>query len=79
MAYDDSRGNYVTIDHGVLRGVNLTTTYMHFQSAASVGAGQSVSRGQVIGYVGTTGASTGCHLHFETRENGSAVNARSWL
>lgn len=76
--YDDSRGNYVVVDHGVHRGVNLTTAYLHLQSFA-VSPGQSVSRGQVIGYEGTTGSSTGCHLHFETRENGNPVNPRNWL
>lgn len=76
--YDGSRGNYVVLDHGVQRGVNLTTAYLHLQSFA-VSPGQSVSRGQVVGYEGTTGSSTGCHLHFETRENGTPVNPRTWL
>ncbi|MGD8200048.1 peptidoglycan DD-metalloendopeptidase family protein [Ornithinimicrobium sp. W1679] len=76
--YDDSRGNYVVLDHGIQRGVNLTTAYLHLQSFA-VSPGQSVSRGQVVGYEGTTGSSTGCHLHFETRENGAPVNPRIWL
>ena len=76
--YDGSRGNYVVVDHGVMRGVNLTTAYLHLESFA-VSSGQSVSRGQVIGYEGTTGSSTGCHLHFETRENGTPVNPRNWL
>lgn len=76
--YDGSRGNYVVLDHGVQRGVNLTTAYLHLESFA-VSSGQSVSRGQVIGYEGTTGTSTGCHLHFETRENGTPVNPRNWL
>ncbi|MGB6004293.1 MAG: peptidoglycan DD-metalloendopeptidase family protein [Ornithinimicrobium sp.] len=70
-------GNKIIIDHGVHRGVNLTTTSAHMSSYA-VRSG-SVSRGQVIGYVGTSGLSTGCHLHFETRENGIAVDPRTWL
>lgn len=77
--FDAGGGNMVIVDHGVQRGVNLTTSYLHFQSPAVVSAGQSVSRGQLLGYVGTTGASTGCHLHFETRENGTPVNPRTWL
>lgn len=70
-------GNKIILDHGVHRGVNLTTTYSHMASYA-VRSG-SVSRGQVIGYVGDTGLSTGCHLHFETRENGIPVDPRTWL
>jgi murein DD-endopeptidase MepM/ murein hydrolase activator NlpD len=70
-------GNKLVIDHGVQRGVNLTTTYAHLQGYA-VRSG-SVSRGQVIAYTGTTGLSTGCHLHFETRENGIPVDPRTWL
>ena len=77
--YNDRSGHYVIIDHGVHRGVNLTTTYMHFQTAPVVASGQGVGQGQVVGQVGTTGSSTGCHLHFETRENGAPVNPRGWL
>lgn len=77
--YNDRSGHYVIVDHGVHRGVNLTTTYMHFQSAPVVASGQAVGQGQVVGHVGTTGSSTGCHLHFETRENGTPVNPRGWL
>ena len=55
-------GNAVIIDHG--SGVG--TVYAH-QSSVAVGAGQSVSRGQVIGYVGHTGLAGGPHLHFEVR------------
>ena len=77
--FDEGGGNTVIIDHGVLRGVNLTTSYLHMQSAAVVSPGQAVSRGQLLGYVGSTGSSTGCHLHFETRENGTPVNPRTWL
>ncbi|KRE37733.1 hypothetical protein ASG73_08795 [Janibacter sp. Soil728] len=70
-------GNQIVIDHGVKRGSSLATTYNHLQSFA-VRSGH-VSRGQVIGYVGTTGSSTGCHLHFETRQNGTPVDPRGWL
>ena len=65
-------GNYVMIDHGGGR----STTYGHLTSA-NVSAGQSVSKGQVIGSVGSTGWSTGAHLHFETRLSGSAYNPMS--
>ncbi len=70
-------GNRVVIDHGLERGVGLASTYNHL-SRITVGGG-SVSRGQLVGYVGTTGTSTGCHLHFETLENGSFANPRKWL
>lgn len=76
--YDDSRGNHVIVDHGVQRGVNLTTAYLHLSSFA-VSPGQSVARGQVVGYEGTTGSSTGCHLHFEIHEDGNAVNPGKYI
>ena len=66
-------GNYTVIDHGTVSGVDVTTTYSH-QSSMAVRVGQHVSRGEVIGYVGDTGLSTVCHLHFEVRHDGSAVN-----
>lgn len=70
-------GNQLVIDHGVHRGVSLATTYNHLQSFAKTSG--RVRRGQVIAYEGTTGSSTGCHLHFETWENGTAVDPRRWL
>ena len=70
-------GNSILIDHGIIRGVDLVTTYNHLTSI--VVSGGSVSRGQLIGYSGTTGWSTGCHLHFETLEDGLFVNPRNWL
>jgi murein DD-endopeptidase MepM/ murein hydrolase activator NlpD len=62
-------GNLVVVDHGD----GLATAYAH-QSRVAVRSGQRVTRGQVIGYVGSTGASTGPHLHFETRVNGEPVD-----
>lgn len=70
-------GNQIVVDHGVHGGVSLATTYNHMTRFAVTGG--HVSRGQVIGYVGTTGTSTGCHLHFETREDGNPVDPRKWL
>ena len=67
--YYGSYGNCVIIDHGN----NVVTLYGHM-SRLGVSAGQSVSRGQTIGYVGSTGASTGNHLHFEVRVGGSCVS-----
>lgn len=62
-------GNYIIIDHGG----GISTVYAHC-SAVNVYVGQEVSKGDVIGYVGSTGWSTGNHLHFETRVNGTAVD-----
>jgi murein DD-endopeptidase MepM/ murein hydrolase activator NlpD len=70
-------GNRVVISHGRVSGGTLATTYNHL-SRVVVRSG-SVSRGQVIAYVGTTGMSTGCHLHYETLLNGSYVNPTRFL
>lgn len=70
-------GNRLVVDHGVHAGVDLATTYNHLSAYARTSG--SVARGQVIGYVGSTGSSTGCHLHFETREDGTPVDPRKWL
>lgn len=67
-------GNAVVISHGD----GVTTLYAH-QSSMNVTSGQQVSRGDIIGWVGSTGASTGPHLHFEVRINGSAVDPRPYL
>lgn len=71
-------GNYTCISHGLYQGQNLTTCYAH-QSAILVSTGQWVQGGQLIGRVGSTGASTGAHLHFEVRLNGTPVQPLNWL
>lgn len=70
----NSYGNYTVIDHGN----GITTAYAH-QSERLAKVGDTVTVGQVIGLVGSTGNSTGPHLHFEVRVNGSLVNPRSYL
>ena len=72
--YNSSMGNYIMINHGG----GLYTIYMH-ASALYVSAGQSVSMGDKIAAVGTTGRSTGNHLHFGVRLNGQYVNPNSYL
>jgi murein DD-endopeptidase MepM/ murein hydrolase activator NlpD len=67
-------GNLVVVDHGG----GVSTAYAHMSSIAS-GTGQGVAQGQVIGYVGSTGHSTGPHLHFEVRINGQAVDPLAYL
>jgi murein DD-endopeptidase MepM/ murein hydrolase activator NlpD len=71
-------GNRVIVDHGYKRGVGLATTYNHLSSYATY-PGEHVQRGEVIGYVGSTGYSTGCHLHFMVLENGQTVDPMTWL
>ncbi len=67
-------GNRVVIDHGG----GLKTTYNHL-SSMTVSPGQKVDRGQLVGMSGTTGASTGCHLHFEVVLKGEKVDPLGWL
>ena len=68
-ARHSSYGNYVVIDHG-----NGSSTLYAHMSSRNVTEGQMVKQGDVIGYVGTTGSSTGNHLHLEIRENYTRIN-----
>lgn len=72
--YNGGRGVYVEISHGN----GLTTAYYHFASI-NVVQGQSVSQGQQIGVMGTTGNSVGIHLHFEVRVNGNNVDPNGYF
>ena len=75
-----SYGNYVMVYHGTDdQGNTYATLYAHMNSWPPVSVGQSVTKGQVIGYVGTTGNSTGNHLHLELRVNGARTNPLSYV
>jgi len=75
---DPAYGNRVVVDHGRLRGVEVATTYNHL-SSSTVPVGTPVRAGQPIAVSGTTGYSTGCHLHFVVLVDGDAVDPMSWL
>jgi murein DD-endopeptidase MepM/ murein hydrolase activator NlpD len=72
--YSSSAGNYIMISHGN----RMYTVYMHC-SRLAVDEGTSVQKGDVIGYVGSTGISTGSHLHFGISKNGSYVNPLNYV
>ncbi|MGJ6979498.1 M23 family metallopeptidase [Aestuariimicrobium soli] len=71
--YNAGYGNRLMIDHGMVNGRYVTTGYNHAIRYV-VNVGQRVSQGQIIGYVGSTGYSTGCHLHLMVWVNGSVTN-----
>ncbi len=73
--YNVFYGYMVMIDHGA----GVVTLYGHGQKNLQVHEGDMVQKGQLISYVGSTGLSTGPHLHFEVRVNGSPVNPNGWL
>ena len=76
--FNTAYGWRTVVVHGVVGGVLLTTTYNH-QQYLGVDPGQQVQAGEVIGHVGTTGYSTGCHLHFELIVNSDAVDPVPWI
>ena len=71
-------GKVVIVEHGMYNGKPVSTLYAHM-STIKVANGQKVSKGQVLGYEGTTGYSTGPHCHFEVRVNGQPSNPRSYV
>jgi murein DD-endopeptidase MepM/ murein hydrolase activator NlpD len=76
--WSDVYGNRLYLSLGNINGHNVTAVYNH-ASGYRVGVGQHVSQGEVVGYVGSTGWSTGCHLHFTLLVDGTAVDPMKWL
>jgi murein DD-endopeptidase MepM/ murein hydrolase activator NlpD len=76
--YNAGYGNRIILDHGFVRGVSLQTSYNHLTSFVAR-PGHFVHQGQLIAYSGTTGYSTGCHLHFMVYVNGNTVDPMNWL
>jgi len=76
--YDEVYGNRLYLSVGSVNGANLTLVYNHL-SSYNVSEGARVGRGDVVGYVGSTGWSTGCHLHFTVLRNGSPVDPMGYL
>jgi murein DD-endopeptidase MepM/ murein hydrolase activator NlpD len=76
--YDAVYGNRLYLNVGRVNGANLTLVYNHL-SGYQVGEGSRVDRGDVVGYVGSTGWSTGCHLHFTVLRNGEPVNPETYF
>lgn len=75
VGFDTGRGNYVIIDHGG----GITTHYFHMAALSSFQVGDPVTRGIRIGAVGSTGNSTGAHLHWETHVGGTAIDPRVFM
>ncbi len=76
--YSSVYGNRLVLGVGNVNGKYVSVIYNHATSYR-VGVGQTVGRGQVIGYAGSTGWSTGCHLHFTVMVNGQTVDPLNWM
>ena len=76
--YSPTYGNRLLVHIGTVNGQSMTLAYNH-ASSYTVGVGQTVQRGQVVGYSGNTGWSTACHLHFMVLVNGQPVDPMNWM
>lgn len=77
VGYDSERGYFVILDHGIRDGRQLTTRYYHLIAPSALVEGAAIAKSATVGSVGSTGMSTGAHLHFETRYDGVAENPRA--
>ena len=78
--WSDSAGYYIQISHGTINGEALETQYMHqSRFAPGLSVGDRVTKGQLIGYVGSTGNSTGPHLHFGVKSDGQYVDPLDYV
>lgn len=78
VTFEEAGGNVVYVNHGLRNGSSYMTAYVHLEGT-NVSPGQSVGPGSVIGWVGTTGYSTGCHLHFSVMQDGGYVDPMPFL
>jgi murein DD-endopeptidase MepM/ murein hydrolase activator NlpD len=78
MGYNGGSGNNVWIDNGDINGVDVASGYLHMREYI-VKVGQYVNKGDVIGYVGSTGLSTACHLHFSIKKNGAESDPMEYI
>lgn len=76
---NQSWGNMILINHGVTDGVTYTTRYAHLATVPSFSVGQVLTKGTQLSTAGTTGNSTGIHLHLEVTANGTLVNPRNYV
>jgi len=77
VAFDEGGGNMLVIDNGLLGSQRIQTEYLHAASY-QVRVGQQVARGEPVGQVGSTGKSTGCHLHFSVRVDGTYADPQKF-
>lgn len=78
MGYNGGSGNNVWINNGDINGTQVSSGYLHM-SKYTVRVGEHVSKGDVIGYVGSTGLSTACHLHFSVKKNGAQSDPMQYI
>ena len=80
ITYNSGGGNIVVVDHGKIGASTYKSRYLHMiRKSEMIKVGQKVNAGDVIGHVGSTGASTGPHLHFEIYKNGSTVDPAEYV